>query len=464
MTNSLEKLAEIIEQGLCHRCGACSGACPAGVIEPDKDYYPVWGGRDAQCTDCGLCVKVCPGIGFSFPDHARRLFGRPVTVGEDHGIFLKAFIGYAMDPAVRERGTSGGLATQIPMHLLLKGRVRGALVVGADRERPWRPRAIIARSREELLEGSLSKYPACSVNQLFKEIRDDPGPFVFTGLPCHVHGLRKMMDLDRALGEKIAVSVGLFCHSCLDHQLIRDIFQIYSIDEKEIVRVEYRGGKLPGYIRALLKSGRWVYLPYPHLGPEHYRPNAKECLTFFFKFYSPPRCRLCIDATSEFADIAVGDPWFKGWEAEEKLRGGYSLIVARTRRGLRILEEARDEGAIALEPFPEERAGTSHAPMVSAKRMRAFYNIQRRLRHGLPVPDYGFEKLFSSWGRVRAAIHRGTYFFADRPRTRRAIFRLMLSRAGRFLVGALFFRRRIVQALWEKKKAGRATKGGSRDK
>ena len=450
MADSLERLREIIAEGLCHRCGSCAGICPSGVIRPDEDYYPDWNGREESCTDCGLCIRVCTGTSFSFPEYSIRLSGRAVTVKDDHGLFLKAFLGYSTDREVRGNATSGGIATQIPLFLLRSGRVKGALVVGSDRKKPWKPRALVARSREEILEGGNSKYPACSMNQLWGTLKNDAGPFAFTGLPCHVHGLRKMSSLNRELDEKVALIVGLLCHSCLDHQVIRDIFNIYSINEDDITRVEYRGGKLPGYIRALTGEGKWVYLPYPHLGPDYYRPNAKECLTFFFKFYSPPRCRLCIDATSEYADISVGDPWFKGWEAEKKLQGGYSLIIARTERGLKALEDARDAGDIVLEPFPVERARVSHAPMVRAKRMRAFHNMDKREKRGMPVPDYGFKREFKAGERLRALVHGVTYFASDRPRLRRFIFGILLSRPGRIIVGAAFFRRRVLQAMWER--------------
>ncbi|MDD5556859.1 MAG: Coenzyme F420 hydrogenase/dehydrogenase, beta subunit C-terminal domain [bacterium] len=448
----LARLREIVETGLCHRCGSCAGICPAGVIRPGEDSYPSWDGSESACTGCGLCVRVCPGLAFPFPEQTRLLFGDGAPVGEAHGVFRRAFLGYATDPAVREGGTSGGIGTQMPLSMIGAGKARGAFIVDSDDELKWRPRAVIARTREEIARGGLSKYPACSINHLFAGIGDGDGPFVFTGLPCHVHGLRKMIELKPALGEKVALTVGLLCHSCLSHQALRDIFETYGIDGRAVERIEYRGGKLPGYIRGLLPSGEWAYLPYPRLGPDRYRPNAKECLTLFFKFHSPPRCRLCIDATAEFADISIGDPWFKGWEAERRLPRGYSLVIARTERGLGALEEAERRGEIALEPFPEEQVRMSHAPMVFPKRRRAFHNIARRRRAGLPVPSYGFEPSFTPRERLRTRIHAMTYFAADRPRLRRALFRFLLSRAGRPVVALAFFRRRVLQTFMERLK------------
>ncbi|MCX6353907.1 MAG: Coenzyme F420 hydrogenase/dehydrogenase, beta subunit C-terminal domain [Candidatus Aureabacteria bacterium] len=449
---SINCIEEIVAQRLCHRCGSCAGICPKGVIGLDDDYYPRGEKGVGECTDCGLCVRVCPGISFSFPGFSRRIFGREVRAEDTRGIFLKAFLAYSADPAIRRNSTSGGISTRLPLWMLETGRVSGAFTVISDPGHPWKPRAVIARKPEEILRGAYSKYPACSMNHLFSEIRNERGPFVFTGIPCQVHGLRKMEETNKSIGDRIALVIGLFCHSCLEHQAIKDMMSIYRIDERMLGEVCYRFGKLPGYVRAVTRSGQEVYLPYPQLPPGKYRPNAKEVLTFFFKFYSPPRCRMCIDALSEFADISVGDAWIKGWQASDRLREGHNLVIARTERGLKMLEEARDAGAIVLDPFDRELMMTSHEPMATMKRLRAFHNIARAKRRGRPHPDYGFEKSFTMQERTRAAMNAATYFAADIPRLRRFLFYILLSRPGRYLIGFSFFRRRVVVALMEKLK------------
>ncbi|MEJ2746195.1 MAG: Coenzyme F420 hydrogenase/dehydrogenase, beta subunit C-terminal domain, partial [bacterium] len=328
MTNSLNRLRRIVSDNLCHRCGSCSGICPKNVLRPDDEYYPNWEGRESDCTDCGLCVKVCSGTGFSFPEYSRRMFGREETVADKHGLYIKAFLSHTTDPELRSNSTSGGLGTELPRYLLRSGRAKGAFSVGFDKDHPWKPAAFIARGEDELRMGSYSKYPVCAINHLFGEIRDDQGPFVYTGLPCHLHGLIKMSELDRKIGEKIALTVGLYCHSCLEHQALMDMMSIYGISETEVTGMNYRSGKLPGYVRAQTKDGAGVTIPYPSTHPDGYRPNAKEVLTLFFKLYSPKRCRLCVDAMADFADIAIGDPWIRGWEAVDKLRLGYNLVIA----------------------------------------------------------------------------------------------------------------------------------------
>lgn len=452
MTPSLSQLEAVVHGDLCHRCGACAGMCPATVIEPDEDGFPSWAARVADCTDCGLCVRVCPGREFSFPEHYRNVFQQEADIRRAHGVFLKAFLGYATDPELRAQTTSGGLGTQLPLYLLRSGRIKGALAVRSNPDCPWKPQAFIARTEEQLRMGMLSKYPACSTNHILRTLRKESGPFLLTGIPCQIHGFRKMEALNRALGDKVALTVGLLCHSCLDHQALRDMLDYYQIAGGDLERVLYRCGKLPGYVRAQTRSGDWVGLPYPHAPLNAYRPNAKECLTFLFKFYSPMRCRMCLDATAEFADIAIGDPWIRGWQGIARLKRGYNAILARTARGLKVLEEAAEAGVIALEPFPETQARVSQLPMVRSKRRRACYNINTRRRAGLPVPEYGLDTRLSPADNRRAVLHAMTYAAAGRPRLRRRLMGLLLSPLGRWFVGLVFFRRHVLQNMLEKAK------------
>lgn len=451
MKPSLEQLRSIVENQLCHRCGSCSGICPQDVIDPDDEYYPAWAQKEDDCTDCGLCVQVCPGREFSFPEFCQRILGKDADLRKDHGHFLKAFLGYSTDPEVRSLSTSGGLGRQLPLFLMKTGRVKGAVSVRSDPDVGWKPRAFVARSPEDLRQASLSKYPACSVNHLFKELNNDPGPFVFTGIPCQVHGLRKMAALSPKIDRKIALTIGLFCHSCLDHPAVREMLEYYRVDERDLAQVIYRYGKLPGHVRAQTRDGRWVGLPYPKVPLNGYRPNAAQCLTFLFKFYSPMRCRLCIDATAEFADISISDPWIEGWAGVARLHQGYNFVLARTQRGLRVLEEAQQAGAIALEPLPESAVELCQARMVRKKRARAFYNMERRSRQGRPNPEYGLPKTWGPLERARAAMHVAGYAAAERPALRRRLVHFLLSAPGRYVVGLVFLGRRVLHA-WERLK------------
>src|SRR5262249_16161619 len=81
---ALRGLARIVEGGLCHRCGSCVGICPTGVLERDENEYPKVA-RLSACTDCDLCVKVCPGDEFNFHDLHQKRFGTGGVDESTHG-------------------------------------------------------------------------------------------------------------------------------------------------------------------------------------------------------------------------------------------------------------------------------------------------------------------------------------------------------------------------------------------
>jgi coenzyme F420 hydrogenase subunit beta len=65
----------------------------------------------------------------------------------------------------------------------------------------------------------------------------------------------------------------------------------------------------------------------------------------FVQRYRQWRCYICPDHTGEFADLAVGDPWYRKVDPGEP---GSSLIVVRTEKGRAILKAAVEAGYIVV--------------------------------------------------------------------------------------------------------------------
>jgi ferredoxin len=51
-----------VDNNLCTRCGACSGVCPQGIIDPaEKPAFPIVPNEKSPlCIMCGQCVAACP--------------------------------------------------------------------------------------------------------------------------------------------------------------------------------------------------------------------------------------------------------------------------------------------------------------------------------------------------------------------------------------------------------------------
>jgi len=180
---ALRSLGKIIDGGLCHRCGSCVGICPTGVLGLDSEDYPSVKNVSA-CTDCDLCVKVCPGDEFDLVQAYREVHNADTDLTSTHGIFSEAYLSYATDPDIRERSTSGGLVTAILLDQLRTGAIDGAIVITSDADQLWKGKPIVARSEAEILAAMKSKYAICPTNSVFNEIREIPGRYALVGLPC----------------------------------------------------------------------------------------------------------------------------------------------------------------------------------------------------------------------------------------------------------------------------------------
>jgi coenzyme F420 hydrogenase subunit beta len=427
---TLVEFERIFDDDLCHRCGACVGICPTDVLEVDEEQWPFIARLD-RFTDCGLCVAVCPGLEFDFGGFYQELFGLPASYEASRGHVRKAFLGYSTDPEIRREGTAGGVVTGLLVSLLESGQIDGALVVGTDERELWKGRARIACSRRELLESSGSKYAVVSLVDLLADLRRRPGRFALVGLPCHIHGFRKLERLAPAWGRKIALAIGLYCHATLEHEVLRRIFAAAEKKTGPLRSFRYRAGKLAGSWRGTLGGGEAVSLPYPRARGFH--PNHKETVNVLYKLYAPGRCLTCIDGAAEFADLAVADAWLHRHEEIPRLQEGFSLVVARSPRGESALEYCAAAGAIRLEPLRREEVERGHEKMIRHKRERAFLLIERHRRQGRTVPRYGIEPPRPSWRTALSSrLNVASYSLSRSPRLRALALALLLSPLGRF--------------------------------
>ncbi len=429
---TLRSLAAIIDGGLCHRCGTCVGVCPRDALGFDEESYPRFKSVPA-CTDCGLCVRVCPGNEYDFYGRHLKKFGGPGEIKDTHGTFIDAFIGYANDPWLRENGTSGGVITGLLLHLLEAGQIDGALVVVSDEKVLWRGKAVIARTREEILSSVKSKYAVVPVNELLDEVRRVKGRYALVGLPCQIHGFLKAASFGSRLEDRIVLTIGLYCHSAVEHEACRIIFDSLGEKGREAKRFVSRVGKHPGTPHIELSDGS-MYPVYFGRRKEGYKPSSTEVLNAQYALYTPSRCFMCFDASSEFADISVGDPWMASPEKNISFYDGWSFALVRTEMGKEVCDAAVHAGALTRRKLTREEALACNLRMSREKRLRAFHVIETRKRRGKPVPVYGPPDMKmprpGAGERLKAGLNMILYLPCFLPRLRAPLLKLFLTDFG----------------------------------
>ncbi len=236
-------LKQTIKPGLCTGCGTCVGVCPEGVLQFDFEREePVLQGK---CVSCGICVDTCPGADIPLPELEEKFLGEtrsPET--ELLGVSRALYKGFARDPEMRRHAASGGLTTALCLFGLEKSWIGGAIAAGMNRQRPWRAEPVLARTKDELMAAAKSKYTICPNNVCLKD-RRPLERLAVVGLPCHIHGIRKIQAHPELAGlaGQISITLGLYCGSNRTHHATEHIIEEYTgVRLEEIAKFEYRGG------------------------------------------------------------------------------------------------------------------------------------------------------------------------------------------------------------------------------
>ncbi len=446
---ALKSLAAIVENDLCHRCGSCVGICPTNVLGVDEDDFPVVKNLSA-CTDCDLCVKVCPGDDFDAPTFSKELYGYVPDVHDVYGHFEKGYLTHSTDKTLRlDDGTSGGFVTAFLASLLKRGIIDGAVVIDQDKDIKWKGVPKIARTEAELISAAKSKYAITPTNAILGEILDTPGKYALVGLPCQIHGFHKASKLDKRLKERVVVTVGLICHAALEHDALRLMWDGYGDHKKDVKKFVYRVGKHPGTTFSIMNDGSTRAAMFPDA--KTYRPDAIEMMNILYRLYTPSRCFTCYDSMVEFADIACGDPWMIPPTDEIDFKNGYTFVITRNKKAEHLLHGVRESGELSLLELSREQTKTSNYTMGREKRERAWRLNASRKAEGRPVPDYGFEiPEQSRTEKFKVEVNLITHIFSFKKAGRDALLGFLLSPIG-YVLFYLNNRRRRVRYLIKKR-------------
>jgi len=375
----------VVDKGLCVGCGTCVAVCPDKAITMIVNRRGVYVAKVKQsdCTQCGTCSKVCPGQTVDFDRLNDDVFGKKPN-NYLLGNYLGCYIGYSTDEKIRYQASSGGAVTQLLVFALEQKIIDGALVTRMSRNNPLVPEPFIARTREEIVSASKSKYCPVAANIALNRILNEKGRFAVVGLPCHLHGVRKAALFDKRLRDRIVLHLGIFCGRGVTFLGTEFYLQKKGIRKENVERIDYRGEGWPGKISVALKNGT----------TERFRRSARDktildfvhsTSAFHFHFV-PARCLVCCDETNELADISFGDPWLPELKSEEM---GQSLIVTRSKVGEEILQQAKMHKEVELYRVTSDKILQSQGKgLLHKKNLKPYFCVFHLL--GRVTPHYNY--------------------------------------------------------------------------
>lgn len=315
---------EVVQKGLCSGCGACAAVCPAegailmGYNDAGFLYAKI---EEKKCVGCKKCVRVCPknSDNHMVEDNIGSHYLEAVS---------KGYIGKAADPEIRANGQSGGVLSALLCFLLETGEVEGA-VVSRFCEEKRSPVAVLAKSREDIIKAQGSYYCQTDNVRVYAENKDKELAMVLLG--CQARALSNMKKEGELSCEPI--KLGVFCGGVCSKFIISDLINKALPDTKlRMHGFRFRDKNENGNVVVFTEKGNFII-------------TRSERIKLF-DVWRCHSCNLCLDFFNMDCDIVFGDPW--GIEMVDH-PDAVNVILARTARGEKIIEEARRANAIDVQ-------------------------------------------------------------------------------------------------------------------
>jgi|GEM_PF-3011650 len=323
LTNQHREMAR-----LCVGCGICLGLCPVdairvkaakGVLTVNFDY--------SRCTKCAACNKSCPAL--------FNLYRKDLTIADVLGRIDKVFFGHSTNHDIRFNGASGGVVTALALYLLRRRLVDKVLIV---RMIKFTAGALLTDSEHDLKSGQGSIYFKTFSLRLLQEIiyhlRKGERVCV-VGLPCQISALKRLL---RNFEDKIYF-IGLICNHVNEIWYLEYIIHKYLPENARPMAIGPRKDGWPGKVKIFFRMKENLELSIPQSKFWGVLPSLN--------ISSPLGCVLCEDHLASMADITLGDAWHPKFM--KKPSPGVSMLILRTSKGLKLLENAVRDGVLYVE-------------------------------------------------------------------------------------------------------------------
>ncbi len=329
-------LKNIKRNQLCLGCGLCESLAADARMMVDKEGFIV---PDADLIDgnAGMVLRdICPAVNIDCIKPVGSCFGQIESVYE----------GWAVDPEIRHRASSGGIITAACCFLLESKKVDGIIQVRRSPGHYMHNEMHVSATRCEVMEAAASRYAPVSI---FREIRQllekDSSDYAFVGKPCDVMTISRFLNAFPEYKDRIKYKISLVCAGTPSFNatatLIKRGMKSASLHP---VDVRYRGNGWPGKFAVRYDDDSCYELDYN----ESWGAVLGRNLNF--------RCKICPDGIGQYADIVVGDSWStKDGYPDFSEQDGRSFILSRTSCGEELIAGAAKSDYISVRSLDLDR-------------------------------------------------------------------------------------------------------------
>lgn len=357
---------EVVNANLCSGCGTCGGVCINKCISfaPEINYKPVFDSQ--KCTNCGMCYKACPSVGFQF----NRLKSKEVKWDDRIGPYISFVNTHATDEKLRKNGASGGTVSAIFQYLLDKKMVDRVVCVMKEDNQFL---VCVTDDVNSLFKTQGSKYIPIPLNTAINDILKNKWTVAVVGTSCHLQGLEKACRMMPKLNGLIKYKIGIFCGFVQSRDALTAVRKYLKAEDLTWHFDGWRCGDYPGYVRFTNETTGEIK-----------QLLIYDALCLLVPFYSLDKCFLCPDGTNMCADFSFGDIHSRG--------DNQNCGIIRTHEGASLIDRMVDDGYLETKMLTFEQAMASTVGSVSyMKGMRSLLFIKSN-RKANPEYDLVFDK------------------------------------------------------------------------
>tara|TARA_R110002072_G_scaffold288013_2_gene454005 strand:- start:1345 stop:2661 length:1317 start_codon:yes stop_codon:yes gene_type:complete len=329
-------------------------------------------------------ANICPfsGESLSETEISKNLFPTPQNEDEKIGRYEACFGGHVLEGVYREKGTSGGVSKWLGAELLSLRLIDYFIQVAPTDEHSTLFSYKVFSSSDSLLTGSKACYYPVTLNEVYDFIRNNPGAYAITAIPCFAKSIRLMQLEDKIIKHRVHFVVGIICGGLKTANYAKFISMQYPVEPAKMVRIDFRKKTVGASTR--VQATQISYLDQNAEIKEDSRPNTLlKGLDYGMGLFKPKPCDYCDDIVAETADISVGDAWLPEFEKDQK---GDSVVIVRNKMLVSVVEAAMANHRVSFKRLTSSDIVTSQAAGFRQRREGLAVRIMNAKSEGMWFP------------------------------------------------------------------------------
>lgn len=369
MDKEYKNISDIVKNKLCIGCGGCVVNEEESFMIESKKY----GIQIPPAAVYDHSSDICPGKGYPIIKMGQTLFPSN-KYSLELGHYSSLFAATSMNQKIIKKATSGGIAMEITKYLFDNNFIKSAVTTKMNYSTGVpRPESYLATSVEEMFESQGSKYFSVSNLEVLNQLNSNNTPSLFIGTPCQIAGLRLLQKENKILKKYIKLTLGLFCGGLKPYEHTDKIIRRTSRgDLSKISYFQHRGDGQPGYMRINTINGDSFSVPYPDYETSSGHAKLR-------------RCRLCVDATAELADISLGDFWIDKYLQSKKQ---WSVIISRNQMTDDLITDMKSSQLFNIKDASEDEIIQSQLMNLTSKKYRFSARSKAMKSFNVKTPDF----------------------------------------------------------------------------